>query len=273
MTLTIQKIGPPREMGHARLIGKSADHESGSSTLRHQHDVAQLLYAISGVMRVITPYGQWIVPPNRGIWVPAGVWHEVHMLAWVEMRTVYIQPDALPDLPTQCCVLAISPLLRELILAAVHIEGPHPANSREDHLIELLLNEIINLPTLPMVLPMPQDKALRHICDTLLAAPDDGRTTKDWAQKINVDARTLQRRFNKITGMTFGEWRRQARLLKALERLATGERIINVALESGYASPSAFSAMFKRQFGVAPSEFFTDHTDPLTTPPKVVMPY
>lgn len=261
MTSVIENIGPPRTMGDALLIGKSVNREVGSSTIRHQHEVAQLLYAIRGVMRVMTPLGQWIVPPSCGIWLPAGVWHEVHMLALVEMRTVYIQPEALPNLPRQCCVLDISPLLRALILAAVTIDGPHPKNSREGHLIDLLLDEIVRTPTLPMVLPIPQDKALRHICDLLLIAPDDGRTIEAWARKISVDARTLQRRFHHATGMTFGQWRRQARLLKALERLVTGERIISVALESGYTSPSAFSTMFKRQLGVAPSHFFSGSRD------------
>lgn len=262
MTPAIETIGPARAMGQALLLGKSVDHESGSSTIRHQHQVAQLLYAVSGVMRVVTPSGQWIVPPSRGIWLPAGVWHEVHMLALVEMRTVYIQPDARPDLPAQCCVLAITPLLRELILAAVTIEGPHPQDSRTGRLIALLLDEIVDIPTLPMVLPIPQDKALRSICDMLLAAPDDGRTSQDWARRISVDARTLQRRFQRATGMTFGEWRRQARLLKALERLASGERVISVALECGYTSQSAFSAMFRRQLGIAPSDFFSARPAP-----------
>ncbi|MDW5418357.1 helix-turn-helix transcriptional regulator [Iodobacter sp. CM08] len=251
-----KNTGPQSVMGDALLIGKAADRESGSTTLRHQHEVIQLLYAVSGVMRVITAYGQWIVPPNRGIWLPVGVWHEVHMLAQVEMRSVYIRPDALPNLPQQCCVLAITPLLRELILAAVHFDRAYPPDSREGRIIRLLLDEIISIPSLPMVLPMPADAGLRSICEQLLAAPDDNRSSESWAQKINVDARTLQRRFNKSTGMTFGEWRRQARLLTALERLACGERVIDIALESGYASPSAFTAMFKRQFGVAPSEFF-----------------
>ena len=56
--------------------------------------------------------------------------------------------------------------------------------------------------------------------------------------------------------MTFGQWRTQARLLMALERLAAGEKIVTVALGLGYDSPSAFATMFKRQFGVAPSRFF-----------------
>ncbi|MGL6040323.1 MAG: cupin domain-containing protein, partial [Deefgea sp.] len=75
--MLIERVGPLRDMAGALLHGKAVDHQPGSATIRHWHEVAQLLYAISGVMRVITPLGQWIVPPNRGIWVPAGVWHEV----------------------------------------------------------------------------------------------------------------------------------------------------------------------------------------------------
>ncbi|MES0179056.1 helix-turn-helix domain-containing protein [Mesorhizobium sp. M0025] len=46
--------------------------------------------------------------------------------------------------------------------------------------------------------------------------------------------------------MTFAQWREQARLLFALRRLANGERIIDVAYDGGYASRSAFTAMFRR---------------------------
>lgn len=254
--MQIQKVGPTRELGGALLQGKAIDHESGRVVIRHCHDVAQLLYAISGVMRVVTPMGQWIVPPSRGIWLPASVWHEIHMLGTVEMRTLYVRPDAHPALPRHCCVLAVSPLMRELILTAITLDYPAPPDSRADRVARLLLDEITTIETLPMVLPMPQDSRLARVCKTLLAEPDDTRTADDWAAELGVDARTLQRRFGRATGMSFGEWRRQARLLKALERLAAGERVLDVALESGYASPSAFTAMFRRQFGVAPSVFF-----------------
>jgi len=238
------------------MIGKAIDHDAGEKSVRHQHDVVQLLYAISGVMRVHTAKGQWIVPPSRGIWIPQGVWHEIDMLGPVEMRTLYIQPDAATGLPTECCVLAITPLMRELILSVMEFDGAFTPDSREGRIARLILDEIVTLPALPMVLPVPQNDQLSMICDALMAKPDDLRTSGEWAEKLGIDVRTLQRRFVKATGLTFGEWRRQARLLNALKRLATGERVIDVALDSGYASPSAFSAMFKRQFGIAPNAFF-----------------
>ncbi len=238
------------------MIGKAVDHDSGDTSTWHKHEVIQLLYAASGVMRVLTAKGQWIVPPSRGIWIPQGVSHEVHMIGAVEMRTVYIQPDAIPGLPAECCVLTITPLMRELILAVMAVDGGFVEDSRAGRIARLILDEIATLQALPMVLPMPQNHPLEAMCAALLNQPDDISTSEQWAAKLGVDVRTMQRRFLKATGMTFGEWRRQARLANALERLASGARIIDVALESGYASPSAFTAMFKRQFGVAPNAFF-----------------
>jgi len=256
MPSSIETVGPNRSMDGVMLVGKAVDHDSGDTSPRHQHAVIQLLYAISGVMRVQTAMGQWIVPTNRGIWIPQGVWHEIYMVGPVEMRTLYIQPDVMPGLPAQCCVLAISPLMRELILAVMSFKDNYLPDSREGRIAHLILDEIVTLPALPMVLPMPQNNPLSKMCSALLARPDDIRTGDEWAAKFGIDVRTLQRRFVKATGMTFGEWRRQARLVKALERLAAGERVIDVALESGYSSPSAFTAMFKRQFGISPNAFF-----------------
>ena len=47
--------------------------------------------------------------------------------------------------------------------------------------------------------------------------------------------------------MSFAEWRRRARLLRALGWIAEGRPILAVALDLGYDSPSAFSAMFRRE--------------------------
>ena len=55
--------------------------------------------------------------------------------------------------------------------------------------------------------------------------------------------------------MSFGAWRQQACLLAALPRLSAGQSITQVALDLGYDSPSAFSTMFRKRLGQAPSDF------------------
>ncbi|MFJ7111440.1 helix-turn-helix domain-containing protein [Pseudomonas sp. NPDC098740] len=58
------------------------------------------------------------------------------------------------------------------------------------------------------------------------------------------------------TGFTFSQWRRRARLLRALERLAAAVPVTTIALELGYENVSAFIAMFRRTFGVTPGRYF-----------------
>ena len=79
----------------------------------------QLCAVTAGVMRVEAADALWMIPPDRGLWLPPGTRHEVHTRGVVEMRTIYLAPDALASLPTSCCVLITTPLLRHLILAAL----------------------------------------------------------------------------------------------------------------------------------------------------------
>lgn len=238
------------------VTAMAADYLPDHETPRHQHPHIQLIHAIRGVMVVSTSLGQWVVPPTRGLWMPAGIEHCIRMVGNVEMRTAFIRPDAATGLATQCAVLGVSPLLRELLVAAIDVPLPYAAESRHGRLMRLLLDEVVQMPTLPLSLPHPADPRLKKICERITGMPDDSSTAGEWAQRLGVDPKTIHRLFLRETGMTFGQWRQQARLLSALESLASGVRVVDVALELGYGSPTAFSTMFKRQFGVAPSVFF-----------------
>ncbi|MDM0072535.1 helix-turn-helix transcriptional regulator [Variovorax sp. J31P207] len=235
---------------------KAADYPAGHLIAPHAHAKSQLIYAVHGVMVVSAGEGRWIVPPTRGIWMPAGWLHAIRCIGEVRMRSIYVRPEAAPHLPDQSRAVGISALLRELIQAAVEVPPDYVPNSRDGRLMRLLLDELHALPVLPLHLPQPVDPRLKQICSHLLAAPHDGATLGDWARRLAVDAKTLQRLFARETGMTFGKWRQQARLLHGLERLATGDKVLDVALALGYDSPSAFATMFRRQFGLPPSEFF-----------------
>jgi AraC-like DNA-binding protein len=72
---------------------------------------------------------------------------------------------------------------------------------------------------------------------------------------MNTSARTLYRRFLKETGISFARWKQQARLLESIRRLAQGTPVTTVAMDLGYDSASAFSAMFRRSLGIAPRAF------------------
>lgn len=125
--------------------------------------------------------------------------------------------------------MSISALLSELIKSSIGIRAPYAPDSREARIMRLILDELSLLPALPLQLPQPADRRIGTICSTLQNDPGDGSTLADWSERLNLDEKTIQRLFRKETGMTFGRWRQQARLLLALERIAVGERIIDVA--------------------------------------------
>ena len=56
--------------------------------------------------------------------------------------------------------------------------------------------------------------------------------------------------------MPFATWRRQVRLLAALERLAAGEPVGAIAYAVGYESASAFITAFTRSLGATPGRWF-----------------
>lgn len=231
-------------------------YPSGASTGWHTHDAGQLLYATNGVMLVHSESGAWVVPPHRALWLIAGLRHNVTMSGAVLMRTAYIRAETVPGLPPQSCVLNVSPLLRELLVAAVQITPAPALSGRDTHLIALLLDEIRAAPAMTLHLPLPRNVRLQAICHALMNRPSDTTSAAAWARTLGVGERTLYRLFTQETGMRFAQWREQARLLHALRGIAEGRKIIDVALDCGYASPSAFTAMFKRHFGATPSSFY-----------------
>src|SRR5258708_7874032 len=105
----------------------------------HRHRRAQLVFAASGVMRVATASGAWIVPPLRAVWIPPETEHQIWMVGAVAMRTLYVAPDAVPALPTGCGVIEVSRLLRELILGAVEEPVEYPPGSRAELIMRLIL--------------------------------------------------------------------------------------------------------------------------------------
>lgn len=240
------------------VIGRATDYPASWHIEPHAHSRHQLIYAVRGVMVVQTEAGRWVVPPTRAIWMTAGMTHQIRCVGEVHMRSLLVTPNVAPQLLDQTQAVGISPLLRELIRAAMEIRQPYLVGTRNSRVMRLILDELRALPVLPLHIQMPLDPRLRKICEMLQQQLDDASTLTDWARRLAVDVKTIQRFFLKETGMTFGQWRQQARLLRALELLATGEKVIDVALALGYESPSAFATMFRRQFDQTPSQFFSE---------------
>lgn len=220
----------------------------------HHHARDQLLYAISGVMRVRTDGEAWIVPPNGAAYIRAGVQHAVSMHGMVDMRTLYIDPEGGGWSGPALGVVAVSDLLRELICALVDEPVSYGTGSRGSLIARLILKEIARAPALSLHIPLPRDARLQRVCAELIADPSDRRTLDAWSEVAGASARTLARLFKRDLDMGFVQWRQRVRFQNALEDLSCGLPISQVADRHGYRSASAFSAAFAKAIGHPPSK-------------------
>lgn len=232
------------------------DFASGHHIARHSHERGQLLYATRGVMRVSTGQGTWVVPPQRALWIPPGIEHEIRMSGAVAMRTLYIAPKTTRTLPTDCQVIEVSELLRALILAAMEEPVDYDSGSRGEAVAQLLLHELRGVAVVPLHLPMPRDAKLQTVCRRVQKSLSNDIDIETLARDAGMSSRSLARLFQRETGMGFLAWRQQARLAEALAQLSTGKPVALVAHDLGYASPAAFTAMFRRSLGTTPGKYF-----------------
>jgi AraC-like DNA-binding protein len=224
--------------------GVALGYSDGFVLERHRHDWTQLVFASSGVMVVTTDDGSWVVPPQRAVLVPPYVDHEIAMRGEVSMRTLYFREIAPPGV----VVIGVTPLLRELVIHCVARMALDHAVAADQRLIGLLLDLVAQAEPMPLGLPMPQDLRAFEVAQGLLRDPANPKY-------VGASVRTLERLFLAETGMTLGRWRQQARLHHALAALAAGHSVNEVAEQVGYASPSAFIAMFKAALGTSPAKF------------------
>lgn len=238
------------------------DYPPGYIDPRHSHPRAQLVYATTGVVTLITDQASFVVPPQRAVWVPSGVAHEAHCRGRVSCRTVYVEAAVAERLGRACRVIEVSDLLRALIVEATHLPIEYDEGGRDGRVMALILDEIIGARTAPLHVPMPQHPRLLLVCAAILKDPAQSDALDEWADLAAMGRRTFTRTFRRETGMSFAAWRQNVRLMEAVSLLAIGQTITRVAFDVGYNSPSAFTAMFRRTFGVAPTHYLSDQIEP-----------
>jgi AraC-like DNA-binding protein len=230
----------------------------------HSHPRAQIIFQESGVYRVTTELGSWVVPPRQAIWIPPAIFHEAFTNQSASAVMLFVDQSFTNTLPADCMVVSVSPLLSELFFRAIEYGNEYPATGKEVRLVQVMLDELAAVEPAPLHLPLAADKRLRRVMDLLLEEPSDERGIDELAAHCGASARTLARLFRKETGLTFADWRKQLRLLEAIDRLGQGQPVTRVALDLGYRSSSAFIAMFRRSLGASPRRYLA-RTNPAHT--------
>lgn len=219
----------------------------------HDHEWHQLTFAARGHLEVLTDDARHVVPSDRAVWVPAGTKHTEVMRAPVSMRSIYIARAAKRIAPDRVRTIAVTPLLRELILHISRIGALDRTRPEHARLVGVLLDQLASAEEVGLGLPLPRDPRARRFAELVTREPGGDATAKQLARTAGASLRTIERCFFTETGLPVGEWRRRVRLFHALRLLEGGAPVTEVALDVGYASTSAFSQAFARQFGRSPT--------------------
>jgi AraC-like DNA-binding protein len=235
------------------VIGTILEHAAGTEIAEHCHPCGQLAVVMRGTMALVSAEGFWLAPPGRGVWVPPGVTHGARYSEASALIQLLLVPDLTEALPQTCRTIAVSGLLRELAREAARL--PPGAAWEEDALLmaRLIVRQAAPREEGPVLfVPYGRDPRLRRAVEFLVADPGSTFSLPELAAQVGASTRTLARLFVTETSMTFGRWREHLRIVAAVDRLTRGRSITQTALELGYQSPSAFTAMFTRLLGMPP---------------------
>ena len=206
-------------------------------------------------MQVDADSNRWAVPPMRCIWMPPGIDHAIRIIAETWMRTIYVRPDLAICLPLKCKVLNVSPLLREVILETVRLRMLSQSVTTHTNLVAVLIDQLMAADETSLKITMPADSRAVRLANIISGDPSNKSPLSELAKLTGASPRTIERLFVRETGLSVGRWRQQVRLMMSIQLLAEGSSVSQAAFTSGYESPSAFVAMFRREIGVTPGQY------------------
>jgi AraC-like DNA-binding protein len=220
----------------------------------HSHPRGQLMGALSGLVSVGLDKQHWVVPTIHAIWIPPHFVHSVRSYGPFSGWSVFIAEHRCAQLPREPRAIRTTPLLREAVRRVATWPGVE-LDAAQTRIAEVIVDELAASKAESLDLPRPADARLVRITDALASDLSDNRRLEEWAAWAGLAPRTLSRRFVAETGLSFAQWRQQARLLRALERVADAVPVTTIALELGYDNVSAFIDMFRRSLGTTPGRY------------------
>lgn len=224
----------------------------------HSHEVHQIEYAIGGVVEVETPTAHYLLPPQQAAWIPAGLEHQATMNPDVKTVAVMFAPELVPDAGHRARILAVSPLIREMMVYALRwpierADGDPVSDGFFQTLAHLVFEALDH--EAPLSLPASDEPtvsaALEYTKDHL-----DSVSMQEVSRAVAVSERTLRRQFHETLGISWRTYLLHARMLRAMALLAApGQAVQQTATAVGFDSLSAFTRAFTQFCGETPSSY------------------
>ena len=224
----------------------------------HSHEVHQIEYALHGVVEVETDSAHYLLPPQQAAWIPAGLEHQAVMNPDVKTVAVMFDPALIPDAGGRARIIAVSPLVREMMIYALRwpMNRAHGDDTSDGFFRTLadLVTEALDHEA-PLSLPTSDDPVVAAAMAYTKAHLDDV-TCGDVSRAVAVSERTLRRMFAHQLGLSWRTYLMHARMLRAMALLASpAQSVLETSTAVGFDSLSSFSRAFSQFCGETPSVY------------------
>lgn len=217
----------------------------------HQHTKGQLSYVEGGIAYITVDYKTYVVPARHYFWIPQGLPHILRIgYSATVLRSLYFyaHDDAKDPFYSTLGIYPASELLIQMIKHTELWDGKNvgPETKNFEFLIALknLLPQLNNT-ALPMILPITEDERMLKIIRYLEQNLSEPVSLSTVSAVFNISERTLSRLFQANLHMSFLQYLKTLRIVKALEMLLkTNQSISEIAYSVGYDTLGAFSNTF-----------------------------
>ncbi|KUI14646.1 AraC family transcriptional regulator [Mycobacterium lehmannii] len=246
-----------------RALGGSYLYEGDALiTGWHSHDVHQIEYALGGVVEVETDSAHYLLPPQQAAWIPVGLDHQATMNPDVRTVAVMFDPQLIAHAGDRARILAVSPLIREMMIYALRWPiDRRPGSAEDEEVSEAFFRTLANLVAealdheAPLSLPTSEHPivaaAMAYTKEHL-----DGVTAEEVGRAVSVSERTLRRLFQNSVGLPWRTYLLHARMLKAMALLAApGQSVQETSSAVGFDSLSSFTRAFAQFCGETPTSY------------------
>lgn len=224
----------------------------------HFHDVHEIEYACRGMVEVNTQAGHYLLPPHQAAWIPAGLHHQTTLHVGAQTLAVLFEPGLVPVAGDRVRIIAVSALLREMMLYSVRWPISRTESRAEAdsffHTLGYVVAEALD-DERPLHLPVSADPVVTAVTDYTRAHLDHV-TVSDVTRAVGVSERTLRRIFRTHLGLSWRSYLLRARILRSMALLAQPDRsVLEVSIAVGFDDAGAFARSFARHCGETPSAY------------------
>ena len=218
-----------------------------------------LLCASAGALRLEAQGQAWLLPPARAALIEAGRPIRVSIPQPVTTASILFDTEFTPPPPAPLTVFDLSPLARALVAECGRWgERDEPVTGYGETLFAALAAvtwRLAEQPS-PVVVPAGRSSELRRALRLTEDRLGAEVRFEDVANDVGLASRSLARRFEEETGMTWRAVLRRMRVLRAIEELAASDTpVTKIAFTVGYTSLSAFNAAFRELTGRTPTQY------------------